>query len=127
MVAGCAGPQRPAGVAAVAHGPPIDASALQALYAEPHREDGVVLHGEHAGAHWTRWTKPDGSLQLTAAHGLFADTGTFTLRGNALCSRWEHIDTGQENCVHLVRVGPDRYTSYDNAGVEGSTFQVSPP
>ncbi len=125
LAGGCSALQRPAATAA-AHGTPVDAAALRALYAAPHREDGVVLHGDHAGAHWIKWTKPDGSLEISAGHGLFADTGTFVVRGDTVCARWSHIDDGHENCMHLVRTGPDTYTSVDPDGVPGSSFRVRP-
>jgi hypothetical protein len=106
---------------------PIDAAAVRALYAAPHREDGTVMHGSHEGAQWTKWTKPDGSLELLAGHGLFADTGRFVIRGNALCSTWGHIDGSKEHCVHLVQIGPDEYVTYGDDREEGSRFKVRPP
>ncbi len=120
-VAGCSTPP-PA-----ATGAPLGAAEIAALYAAPHREDGVVVGGAHVGAHWTKWTKPDGSMELSAAHGLFADSGTFVLRGNAVCARWEQIDHGRENCMHLVRSGPDEYTTIGPDGQPGSRFKVKPP
>jgi hypothetical protein len=106
---------------------PIDAAALEALYGAPHREDGTVLHGSHEGAQWTKWAKPDGSMELLAGHGLFADTGKFVIRGNAICTAWGHIDQGRENCVHLAHVGDNEYVTYDDDGSEGSRFKVMPP
>lgn len=128
-LAGCAAapssPKPRTDPAAAALGPPLTAHAIAALYGEPHREDGVVLTGAHQGAHWTKWTKPDGSLELSAAHGLFADTGHFVLRGNRVCARWSQIDHGHENCMHLVKDGPDEYTSIGSDGRPGSRFKVS--
>ncbi len=106
---------------------PIDEASVRALYAVPHREEGTVMHGAHAGAQWTKWTKPDGSVELLAGHGLFADTGKFVIRGNAVCSTWGFIDGGKEQCVHLVRVGPDEYVAYGDDRLEGSRFKVGPP
>lgn len=114
--------------ASLSSGPALlGAAELRALYAEAHREDGVVVSGAHVGARWIKWVKPDGSLELSAAHGLFADTGRFTVKSNEVCSQWEHIDDGKEACVHLVKVGPGKYTSYDADGAPGSTFRVSAP
>jgi hypothetical protein len=130
---GCAelhpsGPTTAAADPAVSAQPaPIDPAAVQALYAVPHREEGTVLHGSHQGAQWTKWAKPDGSLELLAGHGLFADTGKFVIRGNMLCSTWGHIDGGHEHCVQLVRVSADEYVTYAEDGTEGSRFQVRPP
>ena len=103
----------------------LDATAIQAIYALPHREDGTVMHGSHAGASWTKWTKSDGSLELLAGHGMFADTGKFVIRGNAVCSKWGIIDGGKEHCVHLARIGTDEYMTYGEDGVEGSRFKVT--
>ena len=117
----------PAASPAASLGKPLDAGAVAALYGAPHREDGVVLSGAHQGAHWTKWIRPDGSLELSAAHGLFADSGRFVLRGNVVCARWEQIDHGRENCMHLVQDGPDEYTSIGADGQPGSRFKVEPP
>ena len=64
-----------------ARGTPSGAEALRALYGAPHREDGVVIAGAHAGAQWIKWTKPDGNIELSAAHGMFADTGKYRAEG----------------------------------------------
>ena len=125
-LAGCAASPAPpsADPPVAALGKPLDAQAVAALYRAPHREDGVVLTGAHQGAHWTKWTKPDGSLELSAAHGLFADSGHFVLRGNSVCARWSQIDHGRENCMHLVQDGPGEYTSIGPDGKPGSRFKV---
>ena len=107
-------------------GTPVDAAALRALYAAPHREDGVVIAGAHAGARWIKWTKPDGSIELSAAHGMFADTGKFELKDDAVCASWAHIDNGRETCMRLFRSGPDSYTSITLDGKPGSRFRVRP-
>lgn len=124
-LAGCAGP--PAPPAGAAAGGPIGATELRALYATAHREDGVVLHGAHAGARWTKWARPDGSLELSAAHGLFADTGRYVLKGDQICSSWSQIDDGRQICMRLRRTGPDTYVSVEANGNEGSRFKVGPP
>ena len=123
LAGGCAAPQRQAATAA--QGAPIGAAELRALYAAPHREDGVVLHGAHAGAHWIKWSKPDGSLELSAGHGLFADTGQYVVRGDTVCARWAHIDKGRENCMYLVKIAPDTYTSVEFPRRRG--FQLPRP
>jgi hypothetical protein len=131
MLIGCAAPQPspPAEQAAAAAGQAValGAADVHALYGSPHQEDGVVLHGAHAGAHWTKWTKPDGTVELTAAHGLFTDKGRFVIRGNEVCYTWQHIDGGRQTCVHLAKVGADEYLSYASDGTEGSRFRVSVP
>jgi hypothetical protein len=128
---GCAQGHPSSEVASVSAQPanpsPIAAAAVQALYAVPHREDGTVMQGSHQGAHWIRWAKPDGSLELLAAHGLFADSGKYVIRGNALCMTWGHIDEGKESCVHLVQVSADEYVTYGTDGSQGSRFRVGPP
>lgn len=106
---------------------PGGAAEVQALYGTAHREDGVVLQGDHAGAHWTKWAAPDGTLRLSAGHGLFTDTGKFVLRGNEICSTWAHIDAGKENCVRPVKIGADEYATYLPDGSENATFRVSAP
>ena len=106
---------------------PIDAVALHAIYAVSHREDGTVMHGSHEGAEWTKWAKPDGHMELLAGHGMFADSGKYVIRGNAICTAWGHIDGGKEACAHLVRVSPDEYVTYGDDGSEGSRFKVGPP
>jgi len=121
---GCAGQSAPPTVATAATGTPVDAQALATLYATPHRENGVVLGGAHEGTQWVKWAKPDGSLELSAAHGLFADTGHFVLRGDEVCARWTEIDHGREACMHLVKDGPDEYTSVGPDGKPGSHFTV---
>jgi hypothetical protein len=107
--------------------PPMPAADVLALYATPHREEGTVMHGSHEGAHWTKWAKPDGSMELLAGHGLFADTGKFVIRGNMICTTWGHIDDGHENCVHLVQVSSGEYVTYGTDGKEGSRFEIQPP
>lgn len=124
--AGTSGQPSDPAVAATRGGTPVSPSALHALYSQPHREDGVVLSGAHAGAHWIKWTKPDGSLELSAAHGLFADTGHYVLKNDAVCARWSHIDDGHENCMRLVKTGADSYVSLGSDGKPGSSFHVRP-
>jgi hypothetical protein len=106
---------------------PMDAEAVRALYAAAHREEGTVMHGAHQGAQWTKWAKPDGSMELLAGHGLFADTGRFAIRGNMICTSWGIIDHGREGCERLVQVGDNEYMTYGMDGVEGSKFKVLPP
>lgn len=106
---------------------PITAQAVHALYAVPHREDGTVLDGDHKGAQWTKWAKPDGSMELLAGHGMFADSGKYVIRGNMICTKWGFIDGGRESCVHLVRVSVDEYVTYSPDGSEGSRFKIGPP
>ena len=105
----------------------LDRAALQALYATPHREDGTVLAGAHAGAHWTKWTKPDGSAELSAAHGLFADSGKYVIRADRVCWRWSQIDSGRETCMRVMKVGDNEYKTFAPDGSEGSRFRVGPP
>jgi hypothetical protein len=109
-----------------AHGAFLDAAAVRALYAVPHREDGVVLQGSHKGASWTRWTKQDGTVSLVAGHGLFTDTGRIAVRGNAACWKWASIDEGKESCTQLMRVGADEYVAFDGDGSKGSDFHIVP-
>jgi hypothetical protein len=99
---------------------------VRALYAVPHREDGVVLQGSHKGAPWTRWTKQDGTVSLLAGHGLFTDTGKLAIRGNTACWKWASIDDGKESCTLLVRVGANEYVTYDGDGSKGSDFHIVP-
>jgi hypothetical protein len=94
------------------------------MYSAAHREDGVVLKGAHEGAQWTRWLKPDGTMKLSAAHGLFTDTGRFVVEGDQLCSTWDHIDGGKKSCVHVVKTGPEEYVTYGDDGA-GSSFRMS--
>lgn len=105
----------------------LDQAALQALYATPHREDGIVLAGAHAGAHWTKWTKPDGSAELSAAHGLFADSGKYAIRDDRVCWRWSQIDAGKETCMRVMKVGDNEYKTLAPDGSEGSSFRVASP
>lgn len=127
MAGGCAGPQSQGATAEPeAQGTPLSMAEVRALYAAPHREDGVVLNGAHAGAHWTKWWKPDGSIELSAAHGMFADTGTYAIRGDAVCARWSHIDHGHESCMRIFKSGTDTYTTIDPDGRPGSRFRVRP-
>ncbi len=133
VLAGCASPgtrgRAPSaqGNAAPARPAVLDKAALLALYATPHREDGTVLAGAHAGAHWTKWTKPDGSAELSAAHGLFADSGRFAIRDNRVCWRWSQIDSGRETCMRVMKVGDNEYKTFAPDGSEGSSFRVAPP
>jgi hypothetical protein len=119
-------PQGSGTSAAPPHPAFLDAAAVRALYAVPHREEGVVLHGSHKGAPWTKWIKQDGTVALLAGHGLFTDTGTLAIRGNTACWKWVQIDGGKESCVQLVRVGADEYVTYDGDGSEGSHFHIVP-
>jgi hypothetical protein len=112
--------------AAPPHAAFLDAAAVRALYAVPHREDGVVLQGSHKGALWTRWTKQDGTVSLLAGHGLFTDTGKLAIRGNTACWKWASIDDGKESCTQLVRVGANEYVTYDGDGSKGSDFHIVP-
>ncbi len=123
-LAGCGATHADSSSHAQVSGKPVDAAALQDMYRTAHREDGVVLQGAHEGAHWTRWLKPDGTMTLSAAHGLFTDTGRFTVEGDQLCSTWTHIDSGKKSCVHVVKTGPDAYVTYGDDGA-GSSFRMS--
>ncbi len=102
-------------------------SSLQSLYGTAHREDGVVLHGSHVGARWTKWVKPDGSMQLLAGAGLFTDTGRVVVVGDTVCSTWQHIDGGKTSCMRVGRIAVDTYVSYGADQVSGSRFRVSIP
>jgi hypothetical protein len=106
---------------------PLDDAALRALYASPHREDGTVIAGSHQGAQWTKWTKPDGGLELLAGHGLFADSGTYEIRDNMICSKWSHIDGGKESCMRVIQVSSDEYMTLGTDGKQGSRFHIAPP
>jgi len=126
---GCANVQPPPIISQLTGPPaptPLDDAALRALYSEPHREDGTVMHGSHQGAQWTKWTKPDGGLELLAGHGLFADSGKYEIRGNTICSRWSHIDSGKESCMQVIQVSADEYVTVGSDGKEGSRFHVVP-
>jgi hypothetical protein len=126
-LAGCSGPASgPGSATASAAGQitPMGAEEVFSLYARPHREDGVVIQGDHAGAHWTKWADPNGTLKLTAAHGMFTDTGRFVLKGNEVCFTWQSIDDGKTNCMHVARIGADEYANLTPAGAEMSTFRV---
>jgi hypothetical protein len=123
---GCAGPQ-PAATPQQAAATPLGPAEVQALYATPHREDGVVVEGPHAGTHWTKWANPDGTLKLSAAHGLFTDTGSYVVRGNQLCVTWQQIDSGKSTCLHVARIGANEYANVLPNGTETSTFKVSSP
>lgn len=112
---------------AAAHEALVDATLIHTLYSSPHREDGVVLGGAHAGAHWTKWTKPDGTMELTAAHGLFADSGKFIVKGDEICASWEHIDQGRQTCMRLVKEGANEYVTVMPDGSQGSRFRVVSP
>lgn len=121
LAAACAAPDAPTPAAQPAT---MDGAALRALYGTPHREEGVVLSGSHVGAPWTRWVRSNGAADLTAGHGLFADTGHYAVRDDTVCWTWGHIDKGRENCMRLARIGPDTYVSYDPDGSQGSRFSV---
>jgi hypothetical protein len=106
---------------------PVPPPQLHALYSERHREDGVVLSGDNAGKKWIKWAAPDGSMRLSAAHGLYRDAGHFKIEGDKVCSTWEHIDEGKTACMHLVEVAPDTYVSVDHDGKQSSRFKVTTP
>jgi hypothetical protein len=132
-VAGCTSlaPTPPPVVGGAPSPPPTSArigpDGLHALYATSHKEEGTVLQGAHVGAHWTKWTNPNGSMQLVAAHGVFTDSGHYVLRGDMICSRWTVIESGKEGCDYLVRVGDDEYVSYQPDGSQGSRIKMMPP
>ncbi len=127
---GCAAPSPtssppgPQAAAAPEQPKAIDAREVEALYDTAHREDGVVLAGAHAGAHWIKWYKPDGKMELSAAHGLFADSGTYAVSGDKVCVAWNHIDDGKRTCMHLIKNGVDYITLMPD-GSEGSRFRVT--
>jgi len=100
---------------------------LKALYDTPHREDGVVLRGEHEGKSWTKWIGPDGTVRLSAAHGMFTDTGRVRVDGNQVCSTWEHIDKGRTACMRLTEVAPNTFVAIDHDGNQASRFNVTTP
>ncbi len=106
---------------------PMGPAEIKALYHAPHRENGVVLSGAHAGAHWTKWTKPDGTMELSAAHGLFADSGKYVVKGDQVCATWSHIDKGKQNCMHLLKDGANDYITVQADGSQGSRFSVTSP
>lgn len=128
VLAGCATPPPPAPVASAA--PPsqmLTNAELLALYGTQHREDGVVLHGGHVGAHWTKWVSPDGSLRLSAGAGLFTDTGHLVVQGDRVCSTWTHIDDGKQACMRVAKVAAGSYVTYGPNGVSASSFRVTIP
>jgi hypothetical protein len=127
---GCAGDQPPAPVAAsgpVPAEPLLPAKAVDALYTSLHREDGVVLAGDHAGKRWVKWVAADGTLRLSAAHGMFRDDGRLRVEGNEVCSTWDHIDKGQTACMRLSEIAPNTYVTVDSEGKEVSRFRVTTP
>lgn len=85
-----------------------------------------MLRGSHTGAHWTKWTKPDGTLRILAGGGVFTDHGRYDIDGDQLCATWRTIDAGRRICMHVGRDGPGSYVTYDLQGFEGSRFRVSP-
>jgi hypothetical protein len=126
---GCGGDQPPAPIAEAPVQPEVlmPARAVGALYKTLHREDGVVLAGSHAGKRWVKWVSADGTLRLSAAHGMFRDDGKLRVDGNEVCSTWEHIDKGQTACMRLTEVAPDTYVTVDSQGTEVSRFRVTTP
>ena len=130
VLSGCGETQPPAPVASsgsVPVGPLLPAKAVGTLYTTVHREDGVVLSGDHAGKHWVKWVAADGTLRLSAAHGMFRDDGRLRVDGNKVCSTWEHIDKGQTACMRLSEVAPDTYVTVDSNGTEVARFRVTTP
>lgn len=106
---------------------PLAPPQLRALYTTAHREDGVVLEGDHSGKHWTKWIAPDGTLRLSAAHGMFRDTGRLRVEGDQVCSTWEHIDKGRTACMRVAPAGKDTYVALDPDGTPASQFNVTTP
>jgi hypothetical protein len=130
LLSGCGGDQPPAPVASAVPIQPgllLPAKAVGTLYTTPHREDGIVLSGNHAGKRWVKWVEPDGTLRLSAAHGMFRDDGRLKVDGNQVCSTWDHIDKGQTACMRLTEVAPDTYVAVDSDGAQVSRFQVTTP
>jgi hypothetical protein len=130
VLGGCGGDAPPAAVASSAPAqrePLLPAKAVGALYTTLHREDGVVLSGDHAGKRWVKWVAPDGTLRLSAAHGMFRDDGRLRVKGDEICSTWEHIDKGQTACMRLTEVAPDTYITVDSDGTQVSRFRVTTP
>jgi hypothetical protein len=105
----------------------LNPAQLKALYDTPHREDGVVLKGEHEGKHWIKWIGPDGTLRLSAAHGMYTDAGRVRVDGNQVCSTWDHIDKGRTACMRLTEVAPNTYVAVDHDGNQASQFNVTTP
>lgn len=87
----------------------------------------MVLEGDHAGKRWIKWIAPDGTLRLSAAHGLFTDTGRFRVDGNEICSTWEHIDHGRTACMRLAVIGKDTYVTIEQDGTLAARFNVTIP
>ncbi len=108
-------------------GPLLPPGAVRALYAAQHREDGEVLSGPHAGKHWVKWVTPDGTLRLSAAHGMFRDNGRVRVDGDKVCSTWETIDKGKTACMWLSKLAPDLYVIIDGDGERVSRFRVTVP
>jgi hypothetical protein len=105
----------------------LPAKAVGALYTTLHREDGVVLAGNLAGKRWIKWVTADGTLRLSAAHGLFRDDGRLRVKGDEVCSTWDHIDKGRTDCMRLTEVAPDTYVTVDSDGTQVSRFRVTTP
>ncbi len=86
-----------------------------------------MLSGPHAGKHWIKWVKADGTLRLSAAHGMFRDNGRVRVDGNEVCSTWDTIDKGKTACMRLSKVSPGLYVTIDGDGAQASRFRVTVP
>jgi len=56
----------------------------------------------------------DGSARVSWSSG--EAVGTWTLKGNHICTSWTTLRDGRESCAVYYQVGPKTYESYNSAG-----------
>lgn len=61
----------------------------------------------------SEWNR-DGSARVTFGRG--EAIGTWTLKGNAICTSWTTLRDGRESCARYYHLGGDRYESFTMAG-----------
>jgi hypothetical protein len=81
-------------------------------------------------ATWTRfnneltgsvWWFPDGSARVKWDAGNLDERGTWTVRGDAVCTAWPRLRSGRELCVKHYRLAGDTTQSFrvDGGGPDG--------
>ena len=65
-----------------------------------------------------------GQQQLSSSGGSFTDTGSYRIEGDKVCSKWEVIRNGVEQCFFTYALPDGTYEVFDDKGVKTSTLRA---
>ncbi len=100
---------------------PMSGPEIQRLWAS-----GATVRGAHET--WTEFTIrhfPDGkaTLNWTTLYNTGSSEGTWRVKGDKSCKKWDNIRDGDERCWTIYKIGENEYQSFAE-GSAGAKWSV---